>query len=56
MPWRVIARIRFPSLEQAPGFRMPWISFHGHSDALVPFAHGEVLAALRDLMRRLRDF
>jgi fermentation-respiration switch protein FrsA (DUF1100 family) len=45
VPVRLVMRNRFDNLELARTLSIPWIVFHGRVDDVVPFSHGESLAA-----------
>lgn len=45
LPTRLLIRDRFDSLSLAPALKVPTIVIHGTRDSIVPFAHGERLAA-----------
>lgn len=46
IPARYVMRNRFDNGARAREVTMPWLIFHGRSDNTVPFAHGELLAAV----------
>lgn len=43
MPVRAVMHTRFDNLRRAPDVSVPWLIFHGRSDEIVPFSHGEAL-------------
>ncbi len=45
VPVRSIMRNRFDNIGRAATLAVPWLVFHGRNDDLIPFSHGEMLAA-----------
>ena len=43
LPVRLLARIRYPTLERLPGIRCPVLVVHSPQDDLIPCAHGRLL-------------
>jgi fermentation-respiration switch protein FrsA (DUF1100 family) len=43
LPVRLLARIRYASIEKVAQVRCPWLLLHSRSDELVPFAHAQRL-------------
>lgn len=53
LPVRLLARIRYPTLERLPELRCPILVVHSREDDIVPFAHGR---RLFEAAREPKDF
>ncbi len=51
VPVRLIMRNKFDNLERASRLSVPWLLFHSRNDDVVPFAHGQALAAAASHIR-----
>jgi pimeloyl-ACP methyl ester carboxylesterase len=38
-------RNRFDNLDRAASLSLPWLLFHSRNDEVIPFSHGQTLAA-----------
>jgi pimeloyl-ACP methyl ester carboxylesterase len=45
VPVKLVMRNRYPTITRAPAITEPWVIFHGRPDDVIPFSHGEALAA-----------